>query len=1451
MAGLLNSVSFWCYCNNSTGDITLTFYDWNDNELGTATTTVNKMGAWEHKKIVFYSGYEGRLIGKIRIDPPWYVVSTIYFDGMYVGGTTPKERRYPFPYDGDRFTETDDRWHSTAGTITLSENAKVNNYSVKSTDTSTHQADIVSGEVGNAGEHFRINTDSSYNYVSFWLKGKTYTQAPDYFQIRLYSRYSSSHYYEKTSPVDVSDWDWTTWERYEINIGSEASGWTSTGSPTWESISGIRIYACNGSGTPVSYLDEMYIDGLEFFYEGISSETISLDSEKITGIDVARDIQQVVNRVKVTYDDGLSEITIEDTESQELYDLREKKYRKNHFDSVRATQFAHSILLTQAFPRYTADVSMVGNTDYEIGQFVTFDIDRMEFHKRGIITGIKHRFSSTKGWTTEVAVGSPQYERVIRELFEELRDVRKQIKPPQRDVKIIPFEDAGTAIWRSGDNLYFDDESNTPVTLTDLIGTPDFPATSDKWWYNEKAAVFSYSGVSEEIGRIYAEDAGSEKYLNIDLSSAATVFNVNLSSGAQFLINDSNPNDVLLIDDTGPLFRIGNTASFRLANNAIEDSSAATVIGFNGSGEVNKIGSHTGISTNDYLKWNGTIWTYDQPAGGVGGSGTAGTIAVWDTGGTDITDAMIREVSSNIYLEPIAAAPKVMAQPGDGNKSIAVEARPSGTSTQAIIRACNASSLSDYGYFQINVLGTDVNFDLNKIGGGTSPDTLYINPAALTAINLGASTCAVSIGGGAIATNTSGQVTALSHDTPSPGQVITWNASGYAMWDDPTGGVSGTGTQYKIPRWATTTSLEDSIMTEDNTNDFITIAGGSTQIVLSLQGGTETALTTMTGYLHIGDDSSQHLNMDTDEIQSKSNSTTAAQLNLNPHGGTVRVDTMIIDADSYVLGIYPAGSNLAGEMRIRPSGTNTQTFLSLYDAYDTTNAGVFQINFQGTTNSIVFVSGAAGSGTAPDTLSINDSDWGALNFGGEECAVSITGGVIATNASGQVTALSHDTPSGGQVATWNASGYVVWDDVTLPATVVETDQANTYTAGMKQTMGASSTTAGLSLAGYAGDPSGVSAGDIWYNTSTNRMKYRGASATREVVARTLSQTLTNKTINATNNTITDTSTAAGDILKSNGSKFTRLARGTENYVLKAGASDIAWGQVDFSELTGTLPAHTSTSHTGSIFPAAAQTLSHTLTVDYDSTGALHLKTAQNYYGFKYTNDTTNEYLVIGPNASDDWIIAHYDTAWRNFIEMNEGDYSVTIGGAGSLVTIDADLKVVGDDILDSAGNTVISFDGSGEIDKIGSHSGISSGDFLKWDGSKWTYDAPTGGWFLYAKDDTEKITTGTDQTLAEVFFAQDTGLSVQFDKIKVLVEAKVDAGTGTVYLYTDDDHAGGSPTQRDSASVTATSWGTVYDLEYTLVAGDYADGVHLIQINATKGTTNIEVRTIDIYAVMK
>jgi hypothetical protein len=70
---------------------------------------------------------------------------------------------------------------------------------------------------------------------------------------------------------------------------------------------------------------------------------------------------------------------------------------------------------------------------------------------------------------------------------------------------------------------------------------------------------------------------------------------------------------------------------------------------------------------------------------------------------------------------------------------------------------------------------------------------------------------------------------------------------------------------------------------------------------------------------------------------------------------------------------------------------------------------------------------------------------------------------------------------------------VTGGNLTTDSSVVRNNQANTYTAGSKQTFTLSATSAGLNLVSGS-DPSSLSQGDVWINGSD--LKWRGASATQ-------------------------------------------------------------------------------------------------------------------------------------------------------------------------------------------------------------------------------------------------------------------------------------------------------------------------------------------------------------------
>lgn len=108
----------------------------------------------------------------------------------------------------------------------------------------------------------------------------------------------------------------------------------------------------------------------------------------------------------------------------------------------------------------------------------------------------------------------------------------------------------------------------------------------------------------------------------------------------------------------------------------------------------------------------------------------------------------------------------------------------------------------------------------------------------------------------------------------------------------------------------------------------------------------------------------------------------------------------------------------------------------------------------------------------------------------------------------------------------------VWQGTAVASAFLDADTAHLTTDQIftgKKTFTPTATNAGLRFAGATSDPSGPAAGETWYRTDAEKLKYRGAASTWSLVAETLPATLTGKTITAGSNNISASVLTSGTI----------------------------------------------------------------------------------------------------------------------------------------------------------------------------------------------------------------------------------------------------------------------------------------------------------------------------------
>jgi hypothetical protein len=150
----------------------------------------------------------------------------------------------------------------------------------------------------------------------------------------------------------------------------------------------------------------------------------------------------------------------------------------------------------------------------------------------------------------------------------------------------------------------------------------------------------------------------------------------------------------------------------------------------------------------------------------------------------------------------------------------------------------------------------------------------------------------------------------------------------------------------------------------------------------------------------------------------------------------------------------------------------------------------------------------------------------------------------------------------------------------MHAATAFTDQANTFLAGMKQTVQASATTAGFAFNGVTADPSSLASGDHWYRSDTNHLRFRdSAAATHTLFNSDDSLPGAQVSGNISGNAATATALAANPA-DCGANQFANAI---------AGNGDLACQQPAFSNLSGSLAAGQMPALTGDVTSSAGST----------------------------------------------------------------------------------------------------------------------------------------------------------------------------------------------------------------------------------------------------------------------
>lgn len=282
--------------------------------------------------------------------------------------------------------------------------------------------------------------------------------------------------------------------------------------------------------------------------------------------------------------------------------------------------------------------------------------------------------------------------------------------------------------------------------------------------------------------------------------------------------------------------------------------------------------------------------------------------------------------------------------------------------------------------------------------------------------------------------------------------------------------------------------------------------------------------------------------------------------NFNPGVGRLATDRFDFQnhVDGYAFRHEAASIDLTPPVLITtPSNNVRDAIIQLKNALTvpivpdatTVSKGVIQligdIGGTATSVSVIAIRGFPVAATPPTlnyVLTWNGSAWapgpisGSFSFAGDVTGTASATTVVKINGK----PVSAAAPGSGDVLFWNGT---TWTPTHITPTgtgfahVTSGSFDTAATANVRYTGGKFQTDANIQFKNTS------ILGDLaWTPTSSNKTLTL-PDITDVIVTRTNTESLTNKTINATLNTITDTSTTTGDILVSNGTKFLKRVQG--------------------------------------------------------------------------------------------------------------------------------------------------------------------------------------------------------------------------------------------------------------------------------------------------------------------